>query len=124
MYDDRTQARCDAVLEDSDDVAPIARRRHAGAAEFEHDPRLVMVEHRSRRALRMPLGIPAVWLPRGSIVFENVAQLFFQLSLGEHVLDTTPRRFAALAHGGGFGPPLRSLEQRVEVMGFFGFAKK
>jgi hypothetical protein len=83
-----------------------------------------MVEHRSRRALRMPLGIPAVWLPRVSIVFENVAQLFFQLSLGEYVLDTTPRRFAALAYGCGLGPPLRSLEQRVEVMGFFGFAKK
>ena len=71
----------------------------------------------------MPLGF-RLWLPRGSIVFENVAQLFFQLSLGEYVLDTTPCRLAALGYGRGFGPPLRSFQQRIEIMGFFGFAKK
>jgi hypothetical protein len=58
------------------------------------------------------------------IVFENVFELFFELTFGENVLDTAPRRFAALAGGSRFGPTLRAFYQRIEVMGFFGFAKK
>jgi hypothetical protein len=71
----------------------------------------------------MPQGF-RLWLPRGSIVFENVAQLFFQLPLGEHVLYTAPSRLAALAYGRRFGAPLGSFQQWIEIMGFFGFAKK
>ena len=58
------------------------------------------------------------------IVFEDIAQLFFQLPLGEHILDPAPRRLAALTGGRRFGPTLSAFYQRIEVMRFFGFAKK
>ena len=58
------------------------------------------------------------------IVFENVAQLFFQLPFGEHVLDTAPGRLPAFADSSGFRPPFGAFYQRIEVMRFFGFAKK
>ena len=59
-----------------------------------------------------------------SLVFEDFAQLFFQLPFGKHVLDPAPRRFAPLAHGGRLGAALRALYQRIEVMRFFSLAKK
>jgi hypothetical protein len=59
-----------------------------------------------------------------SIVFEDIAQLFFQLPLGEHVLDAAPSRLAALTGGRRFGPTFRSALSGIEVMRFFGFAKK
>ncbi len=59
-----------------------------------------------------------------SIVFEDIAQLFFQLPLGEHVLDAAPSRLAALTGSRRFGPTLGAFYQRIEVMRFFGFAKK
>ncbi|MGA2187447.1 MAG: hypothetical protein ABSH33_02885 [Steroidobacteraceae bacterium] len=59
-----------------------------------------------------------------SIVFEDVAQLFFQLPFGENVLDPAPRRLAALSGGSGLGPALGAFYERIEVMRFFGFAKK
>jgi hypothetical protein len=59
-----------------------------------------------------------------SVVFEYVAQFFFQLPLGEHILHPTPRGLATLARSGGFGTTLRALNQRIEIMRFFGFAKK
>jgi hypothetical protein len=59
-----------------------------------------------------------------SLVFEDIAQLFFQLPFGKHVLDSAPRRLAPLAHGSRLGAALRALYQRVEVMRFFSLAKK
>src|SRR5260370_24810702 len=59
-----------------------------------------------------------------SLVFEDIAQLFFQLPLGKHVLDAAPRGLATFAHGNRFGAALRTLNQRIEVMRFFGLAKK
>src|ERR1700683_3980049 len=61
---------------------------------------------------------------KGLIVFENVAQLFFQLPLGEDVLDSTPGGLAAFGGRRGLGPPFCPLQERIEIMGFFGFAKK
>jgi hypothetical protein len=60
----------------------------------------------------------------GLIVFENVAQFFLQLPLGKHVLNSAPSSFAAFAGRRYLGPPLGSLQQRIEIMGFFRFAKK
>ena len=58
-------------------------------------------------------------------VLEDIAQLFFQLALGQHVLDAAPRRLPAFITGRrGFRSPFGALDQRIEVMGFFGFAKK
>src|SRR5713226_851536 len=59
-----------------------------------------------------------------SLVFEDIAQLFFQLPLGKHVLDAAPRGLATFAHGNRLGAALRTLNQRIEVMRFFGLAKK
>jgi hypothetical protein len=69
-----------------------------------------------------PMGGQAVG--RRLFVFEDVAQFFFKLTLGQHVLDAAPRRLAALAGRRGFGPPFGAFDQRIEVMRFFGFAKK
>src|SRR5450631_2080978 len=60
----------------------------------------------------------------GLIVFENIAQFFFQLPLGEHVFHATPSGLAALADGGDFGAPLGALQQGIEVVRFFGFPEK
>ena len=57
-------------------------------------------------------------------VFENVAQLFFQLTFREHILDPAPRRLTAFARRGRFGSTFRALQQWIEIMRFFGFAKK
>src|SRR5437773_51660 len=59
-----------------------------------------------------------------SLVFEDFAQFFFQLPLRKHVLDAAPRGLAALAHGNRLGAALRTLNQWIEVMRFFGLAKK
>src|SRR5882672_6269274 len=59
-----------------------------------------------------------------SLVFEDFAQLFFQLPLGKHILNAAPRNLATLAHGSGLGAALRTFYQRIEVMRFFGLAKK
>jgi hypothetical protein len=59
-----------------------------------------------------------------SIVFEDIAQLSFQLPLGKDILNPAPGRFAALAGSGGFGSALSAFYQRIEVVRFFGFAKK
>ena len=59
-----------------------------------------------------------------SLVFEDIAQLFFQLPLGEHVLDAAPRSLATLADGCRLGAALHTFYQRIEVMRFFGLAKK
>jgi hypothetical protein len=61
--------------------------------------------------------------PKQSIVFEDFFQFFFELPLGEHVLDAAPRSLATLFSGSRrFGPTLGAFYQRIEVMGFFGFA--
>ena len=39
-----------------------------------------------------------------SLVFEDFAQLFFQLPLGKDVLDAAPRSLATFAHG--YRPPI------------------
>lgn len=59
-----------------------------------------------------------------SLVFEDIAQLFFQLPLGKHVLDTAPGSLATFADGNSLGAAFRALYQRIEVMRFFGLAKK
>jgi len=75
-------------------------------------------------AVREAEGKPTRAL-KGSIVFENVAQLFLQLPLGEDVFHAAPGGFAAL--GGRcrrFGAPLGALQYGVEFVGFFGFAEE
>ncbi len=59
-----------------------------------------------------------------SVVFEDVFQFFFELPLGEHVLDPAPGSLAFLAGGRGFGPAFGTLYEGIEVMGFFGFPEK
>ena len=59
-----------------------------------------------------------------SLVFEDIAQLFFQLALGKHILDAAPRSLAAFAHGNSLRPAFCAFYQRIEVMRFFGLAKK
>jgi len=59
-----------------------------------------------------------------SLVFEDFAQLFFQLPLGKHILDAAPRGLATLADGNRLGAALRAFYQWIEVMRFFGLAKK
>ena len=50
---------------------------------------------------------------------------FKALTLGKHILDAAPGCLAALFTGSrGFGPTLSAFYQRIEVMRFFGFAKK
>ena len=71
---------------------------------------------------QMAQGTPGV--KTFSLVFENVAQLFFQLPLGQDVLDAAPSRLAAFAYRGRFRAALGPFYQRIEVMRFFGFAKK
>jgi hypothetical protein len=44
------------------------------------------------------------------IVFENVAQFFFQLAFGEYVFHSAPSRFAAFAYGNRFGAPLGTFQ--------------
>ena len=66
----------------------------------------------------------AAGVKTSSLVFEDFAQLFFQLPLGKDVLDAAPRSLAALAYGNRLGAALRTLDQRIEVMRFFGLAKK
>ena len=70
------------------------------------------------------LAAGATGVKTSSLVFEDIAQLFFQLPLGKDVLDAAPRSLAALAHGNRLGAALRTLYQRIEVMRFFGLAKK
>ena len=59
-----------------------------------------------------------------SVVFEYVAKLFFQLAFRENVLDAAPSRLPPLCGGGGFWPALGAFNQRIEIMRFFGLAKK
>src|SRR6202047_1867536 len=66
----------------------------------------------------------AAGVKTSSLVFEDFAQLFFQLPLGKHVLDAAPRSLATLAHGNRLGAALRAFYQRIEVMRFFRLAKK
>ena len=58
------------------------------------------------------------------VVLEDVFELFLQLTLGKHVLDTAPGRLAALAGSRGFRPTLGALYQRIEFVSFFGFTEK
>ncbi len=109
MNDDRVKAFGKSVAQDGDDVAPVIRRRHTGAAKLENDPGLAVVETCGQGVL---------------VVFEDVAQLFFQLPLGQYVLNPTPGRLAALAGGNGLRAPFGALQHGIEFMGFFGFAKK
>jgi hypothetical protein len=71
-----------------------------------------------------PMAAAAAGVTTSSLVFEDFAQLFFQLPLGKHVLDAAPCRLATLAHGSHLGAALRTLYQWIEVMRFFGLAKK
>ena len=67
MDDDRVKTFGKSVAQDGDDVVPVVRRRHTAAAKLENDPTLAVVETCGQGVL---------------VVFEDVAQLFFQLSLG------------------------------------------
>jgi hypothetical protein len=59
-----------------------------------------------------------------SIVFEYIAQLFFQLPLGQDVLYPAPGGFSAFDRRGRFGAPFGAFQQRIEIMGFLGFAEE
>ena len=54
--------------------------------------------------------------PKGSIVFEDVAQLFFQLPLSQHVLDSAPGSLAAFARRRRLGPAFRAFHHRIKVV--------
>jgi hypothetical protein len=43
------------------------------------------------------------------IVFENIAQFFFQLAFGEYVFHAAPSRFTAFADGHRFGASFGAL---------------
>jgi hypothetical protein len=58
------------------------------------------------------------------IVFEDIAQLFFQLALGDYVFHTAPGSLPAFAHRGRFGTPFGALQHGIELLRFFGFAEK
>ena len=59
-----------------------------------------------------------------SVVFEYIAQFLFQLTLGEDILDAAPSGFPPLRGCRRLGPALGALNQGIEIMRFFGFAKK
>jgi hypothetical protein len=60
-----------------------------------------------------------------SIVFENFAQLFLQLPLGEDIFHAAPGGFAALGRRRRrLGAPFGALQQGIEFVGFFGFAEE
>jgi hypothetical protein len=62
---------------------------------------------------------------QGSIVFENFAQLFLQLPLGQDIFHAAPGGFAALGRRRRrFGAPFGALQQGIEFVGFFGFAEE
>jgi hypothetical protein len=58
------------------------------------------------------------------IVFEYVAQLFFQLPLGQNVFDAAPSCLPAFACGHRFGSAFCALDEGIEVVRFFGFPEK
>ena len=49
MNDYRSKACGDTGPNDGRDIVPIGHGRHAGAAEFEHNPGLTIFEHSSDR---------------------------------------------------------------------------
>jgi hypothetical protein len=51
MNDDRSEGGGDAGPDYAGDVVPIGYGRHAGAAEFEHDPGSIIFRHSERRTL-------------------------------------------------------------------------
>ena len=61
---------------------------------------------------------------KGLFVFEDVAELFFQLPLGQDVLDAAPGSFATFARGHRFGPAFCTLYDVVEVVRLLGFTEK
>jgi hypothetical protein len=80
----------------------------------------------TRALIRTPAatGARKSILFENSVVFENVAQLFFQLPLRQDVLDPAPSGFAAFDRRGRFGAPFGALQQRIEIMGFLGFTEE
>jgi hypothetical protein len=112
-----------------------SRSTPAMLCQFEAEETLVPPNFKTTQGANFSnTGFPGMWRLRrassgalksfDSIVFENVAQLFFQLALGKNVLDAAPSRLAPLAYGGRFRPALCPVYERIEVMRFFGFAKK
>jgi hypothetical protein len=104
MHDHRSKVRGHARPDHIGDIVPIAGGGHAGPAELEDDPGLIRFQ---------------------LVVFENIAQFFFQLAFGEYVFHAAPGRLAAFAgRRGGFGAPFGALQQGIEVVLFFGFPEK
>jgi hypothetical protein len=58
------------------------------------------------------------------IVFEDIAQLFFQLAFGDYVFDSAPSSLATFAHRRRFGAPFGTLQHGIELLRFFGFPEK
>jgi hypothetical protein len=86
VNDHRPQRRGDAGPHYTCDIVPIAGGGHAGAAELEHNPVLIIFQHSgtcdlnsaSPNRVLLPTMAELAAAPRLElIVFENIAQFFF-----------------------------------------------